>query len=116
MKTLTTALCMLLMVLPAGTQQFAPPVAPNFYVPYGVRDVPVGAMELESLSGEMWTADPGPRPNAPMPRPYPMRRRSYRRFGPGYWPPPSPQVSTGAVIAGVAAVVVALVVLAAGDH
>jgi hypothetical protein len=107
---------MLLMVLPAGTQQFAPPRVPNFYVPYGVRDVPVGAMELESSSGEMWTADPGPRPNAPMPRPYPMRRRSYRRFGPGYGPPPSPQVSTGAVIAGVAAVVVALVVLAAGDH
>jgi hypothetical protein len=107
---------MLLMVLPAGTQQFAPPVAPNFYVPYGVREIPVDATELESSSGEMWTADPGPRPNAPMPRPYPMRRRSYRRFGPGYGPPPSPQVSAGAVIAGVAAVVVALVVMAAGDH
>lgn len=114
MKTLTIALCLLL-VLPAGAQQLAAP-RPNFYVPYGVRDVPVDATELESSSAEMWNADPGQRYYPPMPRPYPVRRRSYHRVRPGYGAPSPPQGSTGAVIAGVALVVVALVTLAVGDH
>ena len=116
MKTLTIALCLLLVVLPAGTQQLAPLRAPNFYVPYGVRDVPVDAMAIESSSAEMRTADPGQRYSPPLTRPYPMRRRGYRRFGPGYGSPSQPQVSTGAIIAGVAAVVAALVIVAVGDH
>ncbi|HXS13670.1 MAG TPA: hypothetical protein VN734_13260 [Acidobacteriaceae bacterium] len=116
MKTLTIALCLLLVVLPASAQQIAGPPPPNFYVPYAVRDVGVNAMELESSSAEMWTPDPGQRYHAPMPRPYPMRRGRYRRFRPGYGPQSPPQESTAAVIAGAVLVVVALATLAAGDH
>ena len=116
MKTLTSALCLLLVVLPASAQQPANSCVPNFYVPYGVRDVRVDAVEPESSSAAMWVADPGQRPNTPMPRPYPMRRARYRRFQPGYGPYPQPQISTGDVVVGVIVAFAVLAALVGGNH
>ena len=117
MKTLTIALCMLLIVAPAGAQQIEAPRDPNFYVPHGVRDVPADAMELESSSAETWVAAPGQRRNKPMPRPYPTRRGRYHRLPQRYGPRSQPQDSTeGAVIVGLVIGAIALVAAIAGDH
>ena len=120
MKTLTIALCLLL-VLRVSAQQPVPPqpvfpAAPSFYVSYAVRDVPPAAMDLESSSAEEWTAEPGQRLNAPMPRPYPMRRSRYRRFQPGYGLRSQPQDGTAEAVVGAVLAAALLIALAAGDH
>lgn len=118
MKTLAITLCLLFAMAPARAQQMFSRPAPNFYVPYGVRDVPLGAMELESSSSDMRIAYSGQFPGAQRMPHYPARRRGYRRYGQGRGPnlQQPPQFSTGAMIAGLVAVGVALAVVAAGDH
>lgn len=117
MKTLTITLCMLLVVLPVGAQQIAAARAPNFYVPYGVRDVPMDAMTMESSSDAVRIAEAPQRGRMPpMPRPYPIRPRRYRAYGPGYgayWQPPD---GTAEAVVGAVIAVVILAVLAGGDH
>jgi len=108
---------MLLVVAPASAQQIETPGAPNFFVPYGVRDVPADVMELELSSAETEAAVLGQRRNTPMPRPYPRRRGRYHRLPQRSGPRSQPQDSTeGAVIAGLVIGAIALVAAIAGDH
>ena len=117
MKTLTIALCILLATLPVSAQQVAAVRAPNFYIPYGVRDLPVDAVAMESPSDETRVAEPPQRGGArPMPRPYPMPPRRFRGYGPGYgacWQP-SDGTAEAVTVAVIAAVLLAA--LAGGGH
>jgi hypothetical protein len=116
MKTLLIALCLVLAVPAAGAQQNTAPRTPNFYVPYGIRDVPPAPTEMESSSDEMRIAELGQRVNAPPPRPHPMRRRRNRAVQQGHGPRFQPLDSTAGAVVGAVAVAVLIAVLAGGDH
>jgi hypothetical protein len=118
MKTLSISLCLLLAVAPVTAQQIVRSQSPNFYVPYGVRDVPVDAAAMESSSDAMRIAEPPQRGGVrPMPRPYPMRRGRHRQYGPGYgaYPGASPAF-TGVMIGGLVAIGLACFAIAQGDR
>lgn len=121
MRTLSITLCFLLVLAPAQGQQAVRQSAPNFYVPYGVRDLPVAVSEEEYSSSEMTFSEPGlstmGMPNAPMPRHlYPVRKRRSWRFGPNYGYPAPESTARSEAIMG--AVMIGLVVMAfvAGDR
>ncbi|HEV2576712.1 MAG TPA: hypothetical protein VGU25_05835 [Acidobacteriaceae bacterium] len=118
MKTLAITLCMLLVVLPVSAQEIAAARSPNFYVPYGVRDVPVQIVALESSSDAVRVAEaPQPGGVPPMPRPYPTRRGRRRPHGSGYGASPHLSVpATGAVIGALFALGLACFALVAGDN
>lgn len=116
MKTLLIALCLVLLVSPAGAQQNTGRPTPNFYVPFGIRDAPPIPMESESSSDEIRIAEPGQRVNAPLAHPYPMRRRQYRAVQQGHGPRFQPLDSTAGAVVGAVAVAVLIAALAGGDH
>jgi hypothetical protein len=114
MRTLSTLLCFLLMLAPAQGQQAVRQSKPNFYVPYGVRDLPVAAIDEEYSSSDARCAEPATEPfampNAPIPRPYPMRGPRFRRYRAGYAPFPQPELSTTETL-----IILGLVALCAGE-
>ena len=73
MKTLVSLICVLMVAGPAKAQQIASRSGPSFYVPYGVRDVPVTPVAMESSSVQPETSVTA-MPEAPMPQRYPPRR------------------------------------------
>src|SRR5580658_7090330 len=102
MRTFSILLCCLLVLGPAKGQQAVRQSTPNFYVPYGVRDEPAAAIDEEFSSSDAryvgLSPEPIAMPNAPMPRPYPVRGPRFQRNNAGYAPVAQPEFSTKEVL------------------
>lgn len=116
MRTLPILLCSLLVLAPAEAQQTVQHTTPNFYVPYGVRDLsPAPLDEYSSSDAELEQpydiayAAPDPQMRGHYP---PMGRRQFRPYGNRYGAGPQLMSSTAGAIVGLCIATFLLVALA----
>ena len=112
MRTLIFSLSFLLMLAPAQGQQAVRQSKPDFYVPYGVRGLPVAAIQ-EPSSSDAYFGQPDrvavAMPN-PIPRRYPVRGPRFRPHGTRYGMNPQPEFSTTEAL-----IILGIVGLCAGE-
>lgn len=121
MRTLPILLCSLLVLAPAQGQQAVQRTTPNFYVPYGVRDLPPAPLDEYSSSDAQLEQPYDIAYAAPVPqiqRRYPpMRRPGFRPYRTRYGMQSSqPEFSTAEAFVTLGLITVFVVAYAIGQQ